>query len=672
MASSSSSGSLSKAPNLNPGASASNQAGAPLSTPGSTDLSGFAGPPPGFDPEQTGAAFLEGHGQGLLNPADGIEESVDAEIARKIDELEKARGGPATDNEKERIANRIRALREGGWLEGLKLQLAGKNSVPIEYFNRLVAEHENAIVKVARINARAERRIAKKDAQIEALVNGNGSGSNSGSGDGSTLLNNAILRDDNQKLMDDLAGCQQRGTEMQREIQRLKRELQQEKSKPHGNADVQDDLAKCNDRVKELQRQLDSAKRDLDTARGTASRYYNEIQSYRQQRIDLNQRERGNKDEIQRLREELKGLNDILAKNKEERSACNAKVESLEKEINKLKDAAAAQGGPNNSQDLRRRISELETERAKCKAEVERLKRENSKLQAEKSNCNARVESLEKENKKLKLAAALQEGPDDPEGLRKRILELQAQLMKRDATIKALEAELAKARDASLPEQDGNTPQEPRNALQARCTELRNARDMYRNKWARLLASTAATGSENLTQFWEAVENTDREIKDLYRGIERLGRVLGLTNVVFDTPQVLDKIISQVTGSVTNEKDTLQLAVVNLRNVNLLARVQIETLERQLDRAQLARSDDEVRVQLGAVNNDEVERRVSLRTQTYRDHRRSIISHIFNAQAEFLALAETSGDRDAIEGLVERFLQPTSLPMIQLAQNARQ
>ncbi|KAI1750806.1 hypothetical protein F4782DRAFT_508010 [Xylaria castorea] len=628
MSSSSSVGGPSKPANLNSVASASNQPGAPPSSSGSMDSNGFARPPPDFDPEQAGAAFREDHGQGLLNLADAIEESVEDEINRKIADLEKARNGPVTDGEKERIANRIRSLREGGWLEGLKLQLAGKDAVPIEYFNRLVADHENTIVKVAQINARADRKVAEKDAQIKALLNDAGKDSNAG--DTSLLLNNTILKEENQNLKGDL-----------------------EKYQHYGN---------------ELQSKLDSAKRDLRTARENSSRFYNDIQSLRQQRTHSLVAERGLKDEIAQLREDKKSLNNVLAKNKEEQTTCHAMIKSFDKENKRLKDAAAVQGGPNDSEGLRKRILELETGRANCKAEVERLKRENLNLQAEKSNCNSKVESLEREKKGLKDAAMLQGEPNDPEGLRQRILELQAELAQRDETIKALEVELAQARDASSSAQNGAAPQEPRNELQARCAELRNARDLYRNKWARQVVD----GNNPLIEFWQAVENTDREIKALYQGIEGLGRVLGLTNVVLDTPQVLDRIITEVTGAVTNEKQTLQLAVLNLRNVNLLARVQIETLERQLDRAQLNRSDDEVRVQLRTVHEEEVERRVSIRTQTYREHRRSIIAHVFNAQAEFLALAETSGDRDAIEALVDRFLQPTALPMIQLAQVARQ
>ncbi|KAI0543909.1 hypothetical protein F4679DRAFT_566971 [Xylaria curta] len=644
MSSSSSAGVLSKSTNLNPAAPASNQPGAPTSSSDSMDLHGFARPPPDFDPEQAGAEFRKGHGQGLLNPADAIEESVEDEIKRKTAELEKAKNKPLTDKEKERVANKIRSLREGGWLEGLKLQLVGKDAVPIEYFNRLVAEHENTIFKVAQINARADRKIAEKDAQIKDLLDKNGK-DDSEFGDNSTLLNNAILEEEKLALQDDLAACQQRGTEMQNEIQRLNTLLQQEKSS-QGNTDAQGALAKCNNRVNELQSQLDSRESDLQTARTNAAKYYNDVQSLREQRTLWLVRERGIKDEIRQLREDNKKLKDAAA--------------------------AAAQRGTGDSEGFRERIVGLEVEQTKCKGEVERLKRENSKLQAERSNCNSKVKSLEKENKRLKDAASPQGEPNDLDGLRQRVRELEAELARRDERIQALEAELVQARTASSPARDDAAPQDPGAELRARCAELKNARDLYMSKWAKELAGQHLSRRESLIEFWQVVENTNKEMKALYQGIERLGRVLGLTNVVLDTPQVLDKIITEITGTVTQEKETLELAVVNLRNVNLMARIQIETLERQLDRVQSNRTEDQVRLELRAVQEEEVERRVSVRTQTYREHRRSIISHIFDAQAEFLALAEKSGDRDAIEALVDRFLHPTALPRIQVAQGARQ
>ncbi|KAI1203328.1 hypothetical protein F5X97DRAFT_128991 [Nemania serpens] len=461
----------------------------------------FARPPPDFDPNQLRAALLVGHGQGLLNPADAGEESIEDEIARQIAESEAAGKTPLTDDEKERIARTIRHIREGGWLRRLKLQLVGNDTVPIEYFNRLVAEHEGTIPKVARINAMASRKVAKRDALIASL----------------------------------------------------KDELRQER--------------------------LIS-------------------QSLEQQKIDMTQDERANKNEIIALREENKNL------------------------------IASLKGQEKDSDDLRSQIAELEVGQAKCGA-----------------NDNS---TLKDENNRLNDAAASQGEPTDLEDLRRQISELKAQLAERDNTISTLETRPAQVSNPSNEE------------LQARCKDLREARDHYRERWARKITA----GNAGLVEFWEAVENTREETNLLYYGIEKLSHALGLAEGVLDTPKVLDKIIAQVTASVNEVLATPQVTIVNLRTANLLAQVKIETLRRQLDKAELGRSEDEIRAQLGVVDEEEVERRVSLRTQAYRLYRGTLLDHVFNARTEFLALAERSFDRGAIEALVDRFLEPTSLPRV--------
>ncbi|TGJ81667.1 hypothetical protein E0Z10_g7104 [Xylaria hypoxylon] len=686
MSNSSSSAGLSKPSNpaKNP---APNPDGAP---PGSPGLSfGFARPPRDFDSARTRREFSVRHGSGLWNPADGIDESIEDEITRKIAELAEEREEPITDEEKVRIADKTRSLREGGWLESLKLEFAGKDAVPIEYFNRLAAEHENTISKVARINARAERKVAEKDAQIEDLRDA----SRNEPGDDSTSSENAALHDENNDLKGKLAECQKRGGKLENKLQGLEDELQKEKSKLQETANGNDALAKCNGRVDDLKRQLDATKAALNTSRQTASQHYEAVESLSQQIMDIRRREDGLKDEVLKLREENKDLFKAAAPTKDlkeldtlkkqivsselERANCKAKLRSLEKENKDLKKAAAALGQPSDPEGLRKRIAELEAQIANCKAKVQSLEKEIkylknaakdlqkrvSELEAQRVKCGDKVKSLEKENQSLKDAAALQGEPGDPEGLRARIVDLLSEIRARDENIKALEALLDEARNASPPNQ------EPATELQARCAELRTQRDLYRDRWARrVVANDRAT----LVEFWEAVENTGREIKQLYQGIERLSTVLGLTNNVLDTPAILDMIVTQVTSSVTDEKQTVQLHVLSLRNANSVAQIRIESLLRDLDRAVLSRTEDEVRVQLRTVNELEVENRVTLRTQTYRDHRRAMLGHIFEAQAEFLALAERSGDRVAIEGLVDRFLLPISLPGIRLAQDPRQ
>ncbi|KAI0875643.1 hypothetical protein GGS24DRAFT_281745 [Hypoxylon argillaceum] len=594
---------LSMFPNTNDFIPAPNSGEAPSSSPGiPSESHGFARPPPDFDPSQGAALFSAVQARDLSNPARGVEESVEDEVKRKIAELEEARGRPVTGEEKERIAKRIRSLREGGWLEGLKRQLIGQKTVPMEYFNRLVAEHENTIAIVAQINATADRKVTEKDAVIENLKNGGGRNPDNDP----VLLENKLLQYEKTDLKDQLGESEKDKTELQDQLQKLNDELQQEKSKSQGNNEVGNALAECNQRANDLQQQL-------DTARETSSRYYNEAQDLQQQKAEAVTREQVNKDEIRRLREETKIFSDAIA------------------------------SGKIASDNLQKRISDLEAE---C------------------VNGNAKVKAQEEEIEKLKNVAALG-GPADAEGLRKRTQELEVELAKRDDTITSLKAQLVQARNPPASSQSEATPQESNAQLQARCAELRAQSDMYRDKWARGVVA----GNAPLVEFWQTVDNTKKEINRLYVGVEKLCRALGIADGVLDIPETLDRIVNQVTGSSSDLVDTPLITILNLRTANSLAQIQIETLQRQLDRAQLGKTEDEIKGDLRLVDEEELERRVTLRTQMYRQYRGTLLTHIFEAQFAFLSLADKSADRDAIEALVEQFLEPTSLPMIQLPTN---
>ncbi|KAI0110859.1 hypothetical protein GGR51DRAFT_510240 [Nemania sp. FL0031] len=578
MSSSSSPGDPSKSSNPSNPNPAPNTGGAPPSSPDNTPqtIHGFARPPPDFNP----APLSENPGRGLLNSADAVEESIEQEITRKIAELEVAKGEPVTDEEKKKISSRIRALRQGAWLEGLKLQLVGKDTVPIQYFNRLVADHEGTIAIVAQVRADADRKVTDRDAEIEKLKNRK------------PEVDPALISE-RERLLGEIRHVREENTQIRRELRTQRR-----------TNDAA--LASCNNRVQDLQKQL-------DTCRNTASDYYNEVQTLRQQKMETNSREQVNKDEIRKLRAEQEGS--------------------------------------------QKHIKELETERV---------------------NCKARCKALETENRKLKDAAipqaaqqaAPQGGPDDTEDLRKRIVELEATIAERDQTIRTLEAQLKQA---------GGSPAPPRpieevaNAeLQARCTELREARDRYRERWARGFAEENVEKKPHLVEFWQVVEDTKKEIDQLYQGIHKLGQVLGLADGVLDTPKILDRIVKQVTASVSDVLGTPQLTIINLRTANSTAQVQIETLQRRIERAQLGRSEDEVNLALGTADEQEIERRVTVRTQAYREHRGRILSHMLEAQTAFLNLAARSSTRVAIEDIVDRFLQPESLPMVELPPNHRQ
>ncbi|KAI0395461.1 hypothetical protein F5Y17DRAFT_423741 [Xylariaceae sp. FL0594] len=123
----------------------------------------FSRPPSDFD--QTRAR--NDHARSLTSSR--TEPSVEDEINDQIARLEALRQQPLSEAERLRVADTIRGIREGGWIEALKPALVGKDSVGIEYWNRLVAEHEHVIAKVAQRNVEANRRVGELEDELVRL-----------------------------------------------------------------------------------------------------------------------------------------------------------------------------------------------------------------------------------------------------------------------------------------------------------------------------------------------------------------------------------------------------------------------------------------------------------------------------------------------------------------------
>ncbi|KAI8624852.1 hypothetical protein F5Y19DRAFT_467512 [Xylariaceae sp. FL1651] len=542
--------------------------GAPPGSSSETESHGFALPTPGFDPEQERAAMSEWYQQrgvvGVLAPADMAEESVEEEVRRKIADLERVRNGPVTEEERERITAKCIELREGGFIEGLKPILVGMKSVPIEYWNRLVDEHEKTIAVVAEKASNVQRKMAEKDSEIEDLKN---TLERQELGEVETrsaaLSEVQRLNDENAELKDKIEkGSQHEG------------EIKQTISDTQGGTDKKA-LTECQDQIVSIQKKLDAAEQHLQTSRNTASDYYNQVQTFRQQR------------QLGREREQ----------------ACKDKVKRLEADL-----------------------SVLEGEFSKLKAQ----------------------------NKDLQAAAAIKEDIFDPEGLKKQVSDLLSKRERLNARIHTLETELArKSRAPQGPDEpEAVQPQGGLEELKTQCAELKMSRDLYRDLWARGVAAS----NENLVEFWAAVENTSREIAQLHRGVETLSRALGLEENVVDPSKTLKNIQS------------LQLNLITLRYENMTTRLEAEQLRRQLASTLLPKTEDEMKLRLKIVDEEEVEKRVSSRTQTYRGHRRDILDHIFEARSAFQELADRNVDsRDAIDALVHQYLDPTALPLPKLA-----
>ncbi|EMR62384.1 hypothetical protein UCREL1_10670 [Eutypa lata UCREL1] len=208
----------------------SNSAG--VHTPDSTDPSDlFVSPPSGFDHNNT--EDREGEDASIEG---GHEDPIESIIERKIADLKKLR--EVSPEEEDRLREKIRKQESGRWLEAIKLELVGKNSVPIEYFNRLVAENENSIGYVARHTARSDQMLEEKDAKIKDLQQ-------------------KVRSVDDTK--DKLEKCQAHGAESDAKIKDLEQKVK-------SADDTKDELEKCrahgaesDAKIKDLEQEIKNA-----------------------------------------------------------------------------------------------------------------------------------------------------------------------------------------------------------------------------------------------------------------------------------------------------------------------------------------------------------------------------------------------------------------------------
>ncbi|KAI0849267.1 hypothetical protein F5Y00DRAFT_70131 [Daldinia vernicosa] len=136
-------------------------------------LSGFSLPDPGFDPTNNHAikAYYEKkEKKGVLADEDGIEDDIEVEAERAVTDWEKQAGRKATDEQRESMMARIRQIRSNEWLEGAKTQLVGKSTVPIAWFNRVVADNEGVIQFVAQKSVELRQRRQENNEKITELL----------------------------------------------------------------------------------------------------------------------------------------------------------------------------------------------------------------------------------------------------------------------------------------------------------------------------------------------------------------------------------------------------------------------------------------------------------------------------------------------------------------------
>ncbi|KAI1081050.1 hypothetical protein F5B20DRAFT_536566 [Whalleya microplaca] len=242
--------------------------------------SGFVFPEADFDPmdnQHILDLYKRKAEHGLLDTAEELDDSVADTVARKIAEYEKATGRKITEAESDQLIGNIIQLGEGSWLQGLKLQLVGKNTVRIEYFNRLVAEREKALEYIARRLAGEENRRREQQHSIKEL-----------------RTENEKLHAENDQLREASKnpeageGHAQKGSEAQQDD-------------PKSSDSSEKEIRELKDRIQHL-------RSDLSTCRQHRNQQHGEIEHLKQEASDSRARERTLKDQARQADQTAENL----------------------------------------------------------------------------------------------------------------------------------------------------------------------------------------------------------------------------------------------------------------------------------------------------------------------------------------------------------------------------
>jgi myosin heavy subunit len=171
----------------------------------------WAKPEPGFDSTRNEVvSLMYSKSEDRPKPAVDLKGQRAPPVQERIDALVQDFvsyvGREPTAEEKKHMEDT--QIKCSGWLEGLKIDLEGKDSVPIQFFNRLVDEQENMILFVAqdrvRLDAENENKLMQRDYQIVRL--------------------NRELEAANEKLDSKDGSHQTHSGSLEKEIQKLKEE----------------------------------------------------------------------------------------------------------------------------------------------------------------------------------------------------------------------------------------------------------------------------------------------------------------------------------------------------------------------------------------------------------------------------------------------------------------
>ncbi|RYP26573.1 hypothetical protein DL767_007971 [Monosporascus sp. MG133] len=576
----------------------------------------FVSPTPGFDPadnEHIRRMYEKRKGKSPLQE-DEPEDRIEAIIKQKIDAVKKLRD--VSPEEEQWMTDKVRKLEFGRWLSAVRSELIGQTTVPIEYFNRLVAENERCIGYVAKHTARPDRMIQERGAKLKGLEEkvrdpqsqGTTLGGNQGLHDDedTTRRLNALNEEKNflrtemlgrddaiSELKSKLQACEARGVQCKAKKRVLEAALASAKS------DSNEEAGQTNNDgdIQALRARIVKLKDELRGSRETNSKSYNRVQELEQACQQWRAREQGLKDDVRRGDEEVKNLKKEVSGLT--RQLADARTESPNE----------AAGSPDSADE---RLSK----------DNERLTRDNEKLRKEIEDLAAVV---------MGFSEIKHSGGDDA-------------------------AKLIELSDAL--------------ALQNKRTreliELKNIMESERYKWMQRIEGKEPEWWNQVEAMSKAKRDLDLKVLELFRRLQFTDENLDGLGAVARLNQVLDRTM---TGKRPAALAILRLAgelQAALRDAATAQRKAAD-LQKQLNRSKRGNGVAAGERLPGRRDDDfeEFERRVDAKTQMFRLHRRAYLDNIFGADRELRVIAAVSPDDDTRNGInrvCENFLSPQSFP----------
>ncbi|KAI5855007.1 hypothetical protein GGS23DRAFT_590364 [Durotheca rogersii] len=285
-------------------------------------------------------------------------EDVAEEAERAIANWEQIKGYKATPEQREKIISKKIRLRSMEWLEGIKNELQGKETVPIAWFNRLVAENERVICFVAKAMGRQAKREEAIKADLEAR-------------------NQQFLNEMEEKFKSEIRELEDPTSGHDGEERKaIKAELHQAREK---NTHLQNDLDGCRANHTRLRDELERLESEVRAA-DEAARISSETEElYKKQAAEAEAREEELRvamdTEEKKLVEKLtlfKQKLEQLQRSEDESSALLEEVGALKRENARLTDQLAEQSRSLNgaTSDLRSELDALKQENRRLRDQV--------------------------------------------------------------------------------------------------------------------------------------------------------------------------------------------------------------------------------------------------------------------------------------------------------------